>query len=293
MAAERDRKKILASLDAWLQSPAPLPVRRVLEGKRPAHEQPAFFMEVPRLIIGLAGRGTFLTVEDGREVAFDLAAGQVLFLAPCTWICPVPRAAYRSLGVVLRPDSTRLTIYSRQGMARDGSIAGRYLAQWRTLATLGAKGEHLLRLLREPPTERLGARTFSALIEIVIAELAGLVERAPEHAGPGRTVLWQSVCDYLSEHWSDPRLSRKGAADFFQRHPNHFSRFFHAHTQRNFRTYVNEIRLERSLHFLRDLRYNVTDVAGLCGFTDAQYFIRCFRQRFGFTPGAYRKRSED
>ena len=30
-----------------------------------------------------------------------------------------------------------------------------------------------------------------------------------------------------------------------------------------------------------------------CGFTDLQYFIRCFRQRFGFTPGEYRKRSED
>jgi AraC-like DNA-binding protein len=59
-----------------------------------------------------------------------------------------------------------------------------------------------------------------------------------------------------------------------------------------FRTYVNEIRLERSLHFLRDLRYNVTDVACLCGFTDVQYFIRCFRERFGFTPGEYRKRSE-
>ena len=73
---------------------------------------------------------------------------------------------------------------------------------------------------------------------------------------------------------------------------NHFSRFFHTHAKCNFRTYVNEIRLERSLHFLRDLRYNVTDVACLCGFTDVQYFIRCFRQRFGFTPGEYRKRQE-
>jgi hypothetical protein len=36
----------------------------------------------------------------------------------------------------------------------------------------------------------------------------------------------------------------------------------------------------------------VTDVACLCGFTDSQYFIRCFRERFGFTPGQYRKRRE-
>ena len=293
MRPAADRPQILAALNAWLESPPQLPVRRVLEGKRPAHEQPAYFMEVPRLIIGLVGRGSFLTVENDREVVFDLAAGQVLFLAPYTWICPVPRTPYRSLGVVLRPDSTRLTIYSRQGMATDGRIAGRYLAQWHTLETLGAKGEHLLQLLRAEPAVRLGERTFAMLVEVLVAELADLVTRAPEHERATHTVLWQSVCDHLSEHWSDPQLSRKGTAEFFNRHPNHFSRFFHTHAKCNFRTYVNEIRLERSVHFLRDLRYNVTDVACLCGFTDLQYFIRCFRSRFGFTPGEYRKRQED
>lgn len=293
MPASDDRKKILSALEAWLGTPPALPIRRVLEGKRPVHEQPAYFMEVPRLIVGLQGRGTFLTVENDQEVIFDLAAGQVLYLAPYTWICPVPRTPYRSLGVVLRPDSTRLTIHARGGMAQDGSIVRRYLAQWGTDETLGSKGEHLLQLLRETPAPRLGERMYGSLVEILLAELAGLVERAAAHGRATHTVLWQSVCDYLSEHWSDPQLSRKETARFFNRHPNHFSRFFHAHTKRNFRTYVNEIRLERSLHFLRDLRYNVTDVACLCGFTDVQYFIRCFRQRFGFTPGEYRKRNED
>lgn len=288
-----DRTRILAALNTWLARGATRPVVRVLEGQRPAHEQPAYFMEVPRLIVGLEGCGTFLTVEAGRERVFDLAAGQVLFLAPCTWLCPVPRAPYHSLGVVFRPDSTRLTIFARRAMAKNGTIRGRYLAEWRTLETLGTRGEHLLQLLRGEPAARLGDRTFALLAEILLAELAALVERAPEHERASQTVLWQSVCDYLSEHWSDPELSRKGTAAFFQRHPNHFSRFFHAHARCNFRTYVNGIRLERSLHFLRDLRYNVTDAACLCGFSDVQYFIRCFRERFGFTPGDYRKRRED
>lgn len=293
MRVSEDRKKITTALNGWLAREARLPVLRVLEGKRPANDHPAFFMEVPRLIVGIEGRGTFLTMEQDREVLFDLAPGQVLFLAPYTWICPVPKAAYRSLGVVFRADSTRLTIHARRGMTADGTIASRYLAQWRTQETLGAKGEHLLQLLREPPAERLGARTFTLLTEILMAEIAALVTRAAEHVRPGQVVLWQSVLDYLSEHWSDPQLSRKETARFFNRHPNHFSRFFHEHAKRNFRVYVNEIRLERSLHFLRDLRYNVTDVANLCGFTDVQYFIRCFRQRFGFTPGEFRKRHED
>jgi len=293
MRSTPDRTKILAALTTWLEQPARERVVRVLEGKRPGDEHPAFFMEVPRLIIGLEGRGTFLTIENDREVLLDLAPGQVMFLAPYTWICPLPRSPYRSLGVVLRPNSTRLTIHARNAMAADGTISSSYIAQWRTLETLGAKGDHLLQWLREPPTERLGERTFTLLMEVLVAEITTLLERASEHERPSQNVVWQSVCDYLSEHWSDPQLSRKETARFFNRHPNHFSRFFHTHAKQNFRTYLNEIRLERSLHFLRDLRYNVTDVAHLCGFTDAQYFIRCFRQRFGFTPGNYRNRKED
>lgn len=293
MRVSDNRAKVLTSLTQWLERTDWLPVVRVLEGKKPSNEQPSYFMEVPRLIVGLEGRGTFLTMQQDKEILFDLAPGQVLFLAPYTWICPVPRAPYRSLGVVLRSDSTRLTIHARGGITPEGTIPSRYLAQWRTLETLGAKGEHLLQLLREPLPGKLGERTFSMLMEMVMAEVTSLVERAPEHVRSGRAVLWQSVLDYLSEHWSDPHLSRKETARFFNRHPNHFSRFFHEHAKCNFRVYVNQIRLERSLHFLRDLRYNVTDVASLCGFTDAQYFIRCFRGAFGITPGEYRKRRED
>lgn len=293
MRFSEDRKKILAALTGATAAASTQPVVRILEGKRPAHDQPAYFMEVPRLILVLEGRGTFLTIEQDKEMLVDVLPGQILFLAPYTWICPIPRVNYRSLGVIFRPDSTRLMITARRAMAADGSIACRYVAQWRTTETLGNKGKHLLQLFQEKPADRMGDRMFKLLAELLLTELIELIESAPEHVRPGQSVLWQLVCDYLSEHWSDPNLSREGTARFFNRHPNHFSRFFHAHTKKNFRTYVNEIRLERSLQFLRDLRYNVTDVAGLCGFTDVPYFILCFRQRFGITPGEYRRRHED
>ena len=193
MSSSPDRLKILGALHTWLENPARERVVRVLEGKRPSNDHPAYFMEVPRLIVGLEGRGTFLTMENDAEVLLELAPGQVMFLAPYTWICPLPRIAYRSLGVVFRPDSTRLTIHARKGMAPDGTIPSRYLAQWRTLETLGAKGDHLLQLLREPPAEPLGDRTFILLMEVLLAEVASLVKRAPEQERSSQTVLWQSV----------------------------------------------------------------------------------------------------
>lgn len=290
MSVVSDRKKILDALTPLMAAPSTRPVVRILEGKRPANEQPSYFKEEPRLVIALEGTGRYITIEHGHEMMFDLAPGQALYLAPCTWSCPLPQMAYRSLAITLRPDSTRVTIHSRQAMRKNGTIPWRYLAEWQTSSSLGARGEQLLKLLADSTPPRLGERMYNALTEILISEVTGLVESAPELGRSHDTILWHSLCDYISAHWSDPALSREKAAEFFNRHPNHISRFFHKHTRQNFRGYVNEIRLKRSLQFLSDLRYNVTDVANLCGFTDLQYFIRCFRQRFGLTPGEYRKR---
>lgn len=289
-AANRSRRRILDALLSWIAAPSSRPVVRILEGRRPDKEQPSYFKEEPRLVIALEGTGRYITIENGREMMFDLAPGQVLFLAPCTWSCPIPQMTYRSLAITLRPDSTRVTVHSRKAMRSDGTIPWRYLAEWQTASSLGARGDHLLKLLADSTPPRLGERMYGTVAEILIAEVAGLVESAPELGRANDSILWHSLCDYISTHWADPMLSREKAAEFFNRHPNHISRFFHKHTRQNFRTYLNEIRLKRSLEFLSDLRYNVTDVASLCGFTDLQYFIRCFRKRFGFTPGDYRKR---
>ena len=45
------RQTILTALAGWLERTERLPVVRVLEGRKPANSPPAFFMEVPRLIV--------------------------------------------------------------------------------------------------------------------------------------------------------------------------------------------------------------------------------------------------
>ena len=284
-----DKKKVLDALTSWVRSPSTRPVVRILEGKRPESSQRLYFKEVPRLVIALEGTGRYITIEHGHEMMFDLAPGQMLYLAPCTWSCPLPQMTYRSIAITFRADSTRVTIHSRQALRKNGTIPWRYLAEWQTADALGERGGHLLKLLEDPTPSRMGEHMYNMIGQVLVSEVAGLVKDAPELGRSQDTVLWHSLCDYISAHWSDPLLSRKQAAAFFNRHPNHISRFFHKHARQNFRAYLNEIRLKRSVQFLADTRYNVTDVTTLCGFTDLQYFIRCFRKRFGLTPGEYRK----
>jgi len=53
--------------------------------------------------------------------------------------------------------------------------------------------------------------------------------------------------------------------------------------------YIAERRLERAAELLRNSdAISVTDIAFDLGFNDSAYFSRCFRQRFGVTPSAYR-----
>jgi len=101
--------------------------------------------------------------------------------------------------------------------------------------------------------------------------------------------LWQAICEYIIEHWSESNLSREQLADHFHVHPNHISRIFKFYGKTKYISFLNEIRLSRSIELLESSSYNITDIAGLCGYTDLQYYIRCFRERYGATPGEYRR----
>jgi transcriptional regulator GlxA family with amidase domain len=50
------------------------------------------------------------------------------------------------------------------------------------------------------------------------------------------------------------------------------------------------MRLQRSRELLKVPGMNVSQVARACGYTDPNYFIRCYRDAYGHTPGAGVKR---
>ena len=53
--------------------------------------------------------------------------------------------------------------------------------------------------------------------------------------------------------------------------------------------YVSELRMQTAVQLLADTRFSVKEIAGMCGFSDPAYFIRCFTRRGGVTPGMFRK----
>jgi AraC-like DNA-binding protein len=62
-------------------------------------------------------------------------------------------------------------------------------------------------------------------------------------------------------------------------------------TGRTFSERVMELRLQKARGMLSDPhhdRLKISDVAYASGFNEVSYFNRCFRRRFGVTPGQFR-----
>lgn len=65
---------------------------------------------------------------------------------------------------------------------------------------------------------------------------------------------------------------------------------FQKSTGRNFKDYVNQIRLKHAVTLLLDTDKKVYEIAMDVGFGDARAFNDAFQRAYGETPAGYRKR---
>lgn len=262
---------------------------RIFEGKKPDVDSIAYTEgRAYRLIVGLTGRGRFLVIEGGEESIIEIGRGDSLFLCPNTWISCIPETTYKSLGVIIGRSFLRLTITQRK--VKSGEVDLKYLAKWQTDRVITFQESNLLQLAQQSIPANMDDRYLNYVLEIIL-NLAweALSEHESPPAAQGQS-LWHAICEYIGEHWSEPSLSREQLADHFHVHPNHISRVFKTYGKTKYISFLNEVRLSRSLEFLDSSSYTITDIAALCGYTDLQYYIRCFRERYGITPGEFKKR---
>lgn len=141
---------------------------------------------------------------------------------------------------------------------------------------------------------RLG--TMSA-IRGVLLQLLGLACRrheemllaqATRHRGQlSRHDALQRVMAYVREHLHE-EMSLNEAAAAAMLSPNYLAHLLKKQTQRTFTELVTERRLERAKELLLTSSARIGDIAQKCGFGDAVYFSRRFRQQVGSTPSQFR-----
>ena len=71
--------------------------------------------------------------------------------------------------------------------------------------------------------------------------------------------------------------------------PKYFCRFFREATHRSPMDYIAFYRIELACYAFAATNRNVTEIAMDIGYSDLNYFIRCFKKYKGMTPGRYRR----
>jgi len=98
----------------------------------------------------------------------------------------------------------------------------------------------------------------------------------------GRHIITQAT-EYIKEHFAE-EISTRTLAGQFGYSEEHFCRLFKQTTQFTPMRYLMLCRMEKAVNLLNDSERSISEIAALCGFSDSNYFTRCFKSFFGTVP---------
>ncbi len=100
----------------------------------------------------------------------------------------------------------------------------------------------------------------------------------------------REVTEYITQHFCEDLTTRE-LCRYFGFEESYFCRLFRQVTGLRTTEYIRVLRLEKARRQLKNSMASVTEVALDCGFSDANYFARCFKKHYGMSAGDYRKQN--
>jgi len=151
--------------------------------------------------------------------------------------------------------------------------------------------EMLLNVWNQPHTP---LRDYKAM-SIAIGLLGDILESWMAAGSPSREASRQTaedrfiqVVQYMEEHM-DRKLTREDLAQIVHLHPGYFNRVFKQAYGMSSVQMLKMLRLRRAVQLLEEPDNTLERIAVLCGFGDAAYFSKVFKESVGQSPGEYRK----
>ncbi len=93
---------------------------------------------------------------------------------------------------------------------------------------------------------------------------------------------------YMEKEFHRPGLSLKEVAEHVGRNPAYFSHLLSRQKKVTFRELLRTIRIRHASRLLTSTSLSIQEIAGRCGFPNANHFSRVFKEVTGTTPRAYR-----
>ncbi len=154
---------------------------------------------------------------------------------------------------------------------------------------------YLSQIEREYQSGEKGADLF---IRGYILQLMGFLIRSrvivtlPDLFEPESFRQMNTIIEYMEQNFSE-EITLSSVARITSMNYSYMSRYFKKLTGRNFKQYLDYIRVSEVSQLLLESDRSMTDIAGACGFSCPQAMTRTYTRMLGFPPSVLRKRSND
>lgn len=241
----------------------------------------------PRFSICLSGSASYQIMRNGSAEKITLSRGEAIAVAPDCLMEPHADGRYLALGIVFTGEMTRFLLAKKTPGKKSGSH--RFLIAHHSASLIDEDTSAFFQILCRPSSRPPGDPFLSHLLRLILIKSREL-SAASAMESPNRKswLTWRAACQFIGENLTRP-IDRNTIASFLQLHPNHVSRLFTRFSGGTLSQYLLEARLRHASGLLKNPSLNIGEVARASGFSDANYFIRCFRTRYHITPGQHRQ----
>lgn len=100
--------------------------------------------------------------------------------------------------------------------------------------------------------------------------------------------LKEQLLNYIANHYSDNQLTATMVSHAIGISEKYLFQFIREQTGQTFGEYLESLRIEKAVEYLKQTSYSNEQIAQMTGFTSTTTFYRAFNRRQGLSPGTFR-----
>ncbi|MFD0693410.1 helix-turn-helix domain-containing protein [Paenibacillus sp. GCM10027628] len=143
-------------------------------------------------------------------------------------------------------------------------------------------------LLQLTSVSSLHRYTVEQMTEIMRESCGKLCDLIRDSQPPSRTASQNDILAFIEGKGLHPEFSLQLIADHFSMSISGFSYHFKKTMGQNFKEYIDQHRIQKSIELLRRSNETLELIAQQVGYSNPSSFIRSFKKMVGITPGQYR-----
>lgn len=151
----------------------------------------------------------------------------------------------------------------------------------------GYRFEEVLGENNNPLAIPLKSKTLDELCDILICIYTKAVQTVNKGKQNASKKLVEESIEYIDKNFFDENLCLEGIANCVYTNPTYLSSIFKRETGKTVLQYITEIRMKKAKELLDSGICLLSNIAEKVGYSDSNYFGKCFKKHFGITLGSY------